>query len=205
MKARAMPKSVMTTRPSVRDEHVVGLEIAVNHAGRVRAGEARADRPRRSRRTRASGSAPSRATSAPSDSPSTSSIVRNLLALVLADVEDARHVVVRDPPRELHLAAEALEDARRVDESLAEHLEGDDLVELAVARAVDAAHPADAEQAEDLVAVGEQRAARAREDARPRLPRRGADRRDQRLALVRDRLVLCERGARGGIDHRGRA
>ena len=60
------------------------------------------------------GERPSRSSSAPSDSPSTSSIVRNLLALVLADVEDARHVAVGDAARELHLAAEALEDASGV-------------------------------------------------------------------------------------------
>ena len=47
----------------------------------------------------------------------------------------------------------ALEQSRtRIDELAAEHLEGDVLIELRVARVVDAPHPPDADEADELVA-----------------------------------------------------
>ena len=63
--------------PVAGEQHVVGLEVAVDHAGGVGAADA-ARRLRRPRRGPApAGSAPERARAADSDSPSTSSMVRN--------------------------------------------------------------------------------------------------------------------------------
>jgi hypothetical protein len=69
---------------------------------------------------------------------------------VLADVEGARDVAVGHAPRELHLLPEARDDARVVQQVAPQHLERDHLVELDVADAVDAPHPAGAEQPEHL-------------------------------------------------------
>ena len=61
-----------------------------------------------------------------------------------------------DAPGELDLLLEALEEGRVAREGLGpQQLQGHDLVELPVARAVHDAHPALAQRAEDLVAVGE--------------------------------------------------
>ena len=49
----------------------------------------------------------------------------DLLAALLADVEDARDVRVRHAPRELHLATKALERAGRAGELRPEHLQRD--------------------------------------------------------------------------------
>jgi hypothetical protein len=97
----------------------------------------------------------------------------DLLAAALADVEDPRHVGVRHPPRELHLAAEALDHPRRAGQLRAQHLERAQLVELEIARLVDVAHSARAEQAEDLIALPDHLVRRLRGGCR-RLGR-GAD------------------------------
>ncbi len=81
------------------------------------------------------GIGPVRARTPCSDSPSTHSIVRNF-AVVIAEVERPRHVPGSDAARELHLLPEALEHAGGVSEITTEHLEGDHLVELHVADAV---------------------------------------------------------------------
>ena len=74
----------------------------------------------------------------------------------LAEVVGPEHVAVRDAPGELDLLLEALEEGRVAREGLGpQQLEGHDLVELPVARAVHDAHAALAQRAEDLVAVGE--------------------------------------------------
>ena len=118
----------------------------------VRGGEALADLPEEGERRSATGSFPSRL-----------SRVREVLALDelhghepdalgLADVVDAQDVLVRDPAREGDLAPEALERHRAVGDVLAEELERDVAVELAVVDQVDGAHAAAAERAHDLVA-----------------------------------------------------
>src|SRR5262249_22500049 len=80
-----------------------------------------------------------------------------LLAAVLADVERARDVGVRDPARELHLLAKPREARRIADELAAQHLERDDLVELEIAHAVDVAHSARADPSEDVVPLADAR------------------------------------------------
>jgi len=152
--------------PALLDEHVVRLEIAVHDARRVRRREPRADRARErgdlferrltlgeERRERLAVDVLHR---------------QELLALVLADVEHARDVLVRHAPRELHLLAKALEHPRRVDELLAEHLQRDDLVELRIACTIHASHPADAYEPEHRIAPAES----LRRERRRRLTRR---------------------------------
>jgi hypothetical protein len=78
---------------------------------------------------------------------------KKAIAVVLPDVERAGDVLVDDTARELHLASKALEHRWRRGELLAEDLQRDRLVELAVARAIDRAHCARPEQLEDLVAL----------------------------------------------------
>ena len=88
-----------------------------------------------------------------------------VLPLGLADVPHAADRRVRDLARHAHLAVEALEALGVALERARQELEGDRLLELQVVGAVDLAHPAAAEQADDAVALGEHRA-RARSDPR---------------------------------------
>jgi hypothetical protein len=75
---------------------------------------------------------------------------------VLPEFVDAADVPVPDLPRELDLAPEAPDHVHRPRDLGAQDLEGDDLVELAVLRLVDDAHPAPAQRLQDLVAPGEE-------------------------------------------------
>ncbi len=148
-----MPKSVITTRPSLRDEHVVRLQIAMHDARRVRRREPRADRARRSRRPRRSGAVRRARGAAPSDSPSTNSIVRNRSPSCspMSNVRATFLCVTRRASFTSWRKRSSISGC--VDELAAQHLQRDDLVELRVARAIDGAHPADAEQPEQLVAT----------------------------------------------------
>ena len=83
-------------------------------------------------------------------------------ALDLADVVDAADVRVRDLAREAHLGVEAREERLVVRDRLRQELQGDGLAELQVVGAVDLAHPALAEEADDAVALAEHRAGRER-------------------------------------------
>ena len=77
------------------------------------------------------------------------------VAAVFTDVVRACDVLVRDPTRELHLAAEPLDHVGRR-QLLLQDLQRNDLVELAIPRAVDRAHRARAEHPEQLVASREE-------------------------------------------------
>src|SRR5262249_44406809 len=130
----------------LREQDVIGLEVTVDHGGRVGGGEAGAD---------AGGDldrAGDREDAFTGDHCGARLSVDDLhgddlLALVLADVEDAGDVLVGDAAGQLHLPPEAIEDTWGVDELATEHLERDDLLELEVLGAVNAAHAAGAEEA----------------------------------------------------------
>src|SRR5207244_3204967 len=76
---------------------------------------------------------------------------------VITDIERANDVLVGDLPRELHLAPESLVHPRELSDLLLQHLERDDLVELAIARAIHGAHPTAPEQADELISPSEDR------------------------------------------------
>ena len=109
---------------------------------------------------------------------------------VLAVLVDAAHVGMGDPPRELDLGAEALRHLGRGGDVPPQHLEGHGLVEHPVVGAVDGAHPASAERAQDLVT--------APDDAPS-----GEDRQD-RPAGEADLGGVVVGGSAGGTDHRSR-
>ena len=81
-------------------------------------------------------------------------------SLDLADVVDAADVGVGDAAREAHLGVEALEPGRLGRELRRQELQGDGLAELEVVGAVDLAHAAAADEADDAVALAEDRAGR---------------------------------------------
>ena len=83
-----------------------------------------------------------------------------VLAVDLADVVDAADVGVRDLARDAHLGVEALEAVLLRSESPRQELQRDRLAELQVVGAIDLAHAAAPEQADDPVALGEHRAGR---------------------------------------------
>ena len=179
--AWAMPKSVTTMRPSLPTRTLSGLRSRWTTLAAWAAAHARADLDDDLRRPRASGSRPRRADEARERLAVDELHREELLPLVLADVERAGHVAVRDAARELRLLPEAREDPGRVDQLAAEHLERDDLVELRVARPVHRTHPARAEEAQDLVAT--------REHLRPGPEDREARRGRLRRARRRERLA----------------
>ena len=91
------------------------------------------------------------------------------LALVLSDVERARHVLVGHAAGELHLTTEPLQHTGGVHELAAENLQRNDLVELRIPGAVDAPHPTYADEADELISGGDQeRDGQARRVARGR-------------------------------------
>ena len=153
--------------PVGRDEDVVGLEVAVDDARRVGGAEPRADRADDLDRA-PDPERPFALEEPPERLPFDELHREEALAAVLADVERARDVLVRHPPRELHLPPEPLEHPRRIDELAAEHFERDDLVELRVARVVDAPHSADADEADELVAPGDEQAGGEADRVEPR-------------------------------------
>ena len=84
--------------------------------------------------------------------------MRNLIALVLADVERARDVPVGHASRELHLATEALERAMRAWRAACLSTLSATTSSSSRSRArYDGSHPAGAEQPEDLVAIRDER------------------------------------------------
>ena len=112
------------------------------------------------------------------------------IAAVLPDVERARDVPVRHASGELHFATKALEHPGRRSELLLQDLERHDLVELAIAGAVDRPHTAGAEHSKDLVATAH--------DGRPVQP--GG--RSAWAWVLRDAGVVPERsedGLRAGV------
>ena len=78
--------------------------------------------------------------------------------MVLADVVDAADVAVRHLARDAHLVVELGEPLRILGDGRRQELQRDALSEAQILGAVDLAHAAAADQAEDAVALGEQRA-----------------------------------------------
>ncbi len=151
--ARATPKSVMTTRSfprstlsGFRSRWITPAACAASSPAQIAATISTAA---------ASGSGPSRAMRVASESPSMSSIVKKRSPSCSPMIERARDVRVRHAARELHLATKALGDSRRVRDLALQHLQRDDLVELAIQNLVDCTHSADAEQTQNLVAVAD--------------------------------------------------
>ena len=133
----------------------------MQHALLVGGGEARRRPAARCRGPCPAGRRPIRRRSDARFSPSTNSIDRKCWPSASADVADAADRRVRDLARHAHLAVEAGRGARRRRSSaVGQELEGDRLLELQVVGAVDLAHPAAAEKADDAVAPAEDGAGR---------------------------------------------
>ena len=96
-----------------------------------------------------------------------------MLAAGFADVVHAAHVRMGDLPREPNFLVEARQPVGAMGDLLRQELESDGLAELQVVGAIDLAHAAAAQQADDAVAAGEHRAGnelRAVERVRRRQP-----------------------------------
>ena len=78
--------------------------------------------------------------------------------MVLADVVDAADVAVRHLARDAHFVMELGEPLRVFGDGRRQELQRDVLPEPQILGAVDLAHAAAADQAEDAVALGQQRA-----------------------------------------------
>ena len=144
--ARAMPKSVTLAWPCVVDDDVVRLEVAVDHAAAV--GEAgggehldpEVDRVLLAERRLLGDHVLERAPG--------QALHRDVVgALVLAAVEDADHVGMRQRGGRLGLAAEALHELDVLGEAPVQDLERDLAAEVGVLGAVDVGHPARADPA----------------------------------------------------------
>ena len=79
-------------------------------------------------------------------------------AVGLADVVDAADVAVRHLARDAHLVVELRERCGSLGDGRRQELQRDRLAEREVVGAVDLAHAAAADQADDAVALGQQRA-----------------------------------------------
>ena len=143
----------------VVDDHVVRLEVAVDHA--VAVGEARGledlradvDHALLCQRRLGGHDVLERA---PREV-----LHRDVVgALVLAAVEDAHHVRVVEAGGRLRLAAEALHELLVLREAPVQHLDRDLPAEVAVLSAVDVRHSAGADPAQDPVAAVDERVAR---------------------------------------------
>jgi hypothetical protein len=135
------------------DDHVLGLEVAVDQAvlvGVVQALQHRADqRDDPGRRHR-------RLDEELRQVGALREVHHHVVHVVeLADVDHPDHVGVAQPARELGLALEALLDLRIGQQPRVQHLDRERAADLDVARLVDHAHRALAEPVQDLVALGE--------------------------------------------------
>ena len=198
-------------RPREVHHDVLGLHVAVHDALRVRLPEGAQDLAGES-----DGVARGQGTTASDEGleavPLDVFHREELDAFGFAQVVDAHHVLVGDAAREDELLLQA-QDGVGVAFG-AQGLEGDDLVELAIAGLVDAAHASFAQDAQDLVPAGEHAAQRAlagaasgggRREAvhgegelRGDLTSRGGRRGHHRRHSARGRG-----GARGGAGFRG--
>ena len=135
--------------PVVRDEQVVGLQVAVDDALVVRGGEPLGDLARvvdgLARRQRAAVQAAAQRFAFEQ--------LRDDVgrAVVDADVVDGQDVRVIELPGGARLLLEAMQPARIRRERLGDQLDRDVAPETRIARAVDLAHAAGAEPADDLV------------------------------------------------------
>ena len=138
------------------DHDVAGLEVAVQHALVVRRGEARAHLARDLDRL-VLGKPPDAAQERGQILAVDVLHGEEVPPLDLADVVDAADVGVRDAARVAHLGVEALDPGRLRGELRRQELQRDGLAELQVVGAVDLAHAAAADEADDAVALGEDR------------------------------------------------
>ncbi len=137
----------------VDQEHVVGLEIAVDDADVVRGGErgrqlADDGRDLGWRQRALTGQAIGQRLAVQplhGDEPA--------VAIVDAEIEQSTDAGVGDPARQHQLAVEPIAGVDAVERH---GLERDPLIEGAIVRLVDLAHPAPAEQGRDAVAIGDQ-------------------------------------------------
>ena len=157
---RATPKSLMKASCALGHQHVRGLEVAMDHLAPVRGREPSARVGARSQRVFGRHRA---------------AVVEQLLerppvdvvhadepaSVVLHEVVDAHDVRARHLAREQDLLAEARERIGPGGELGPQQLERDRHAELLVARAVDHAHAADAEQLLDAEAPRDELARRA--------------------------------------------
>ena len=139
------------------EHHVGGLEVPVQDALLVGGGEAAAELAR---------DVEGLVGGKPADAPHERGEVlavdelhrEEQVVLGLGHVVDAADRRVRDLARQPHLAVEPLESVRLRADAAGQELEGDRLVEAQVVGAVDLAHPAAADQADDAVAAGQHHA-----------------------------------------------
>ena len=106
------------------------------------------------------GRRPMRRSSDDRSSPSTYSIERKTLALGLADVVHAADVGMRDPARDAHFVAEALERRSSSVCGFGQELQRDGLAQPEVVGAIDLAHAAAAQQRDHAIAFGDDQARR---------------------------------------------
>ncbi|MFN8094860.1 MAG: hypothetical protein U0599_22040 [Vicinamibacteria bacterium] len=143
--------------PPAVEHHVRRLEVAVQDAGLVGGGEPRADLPRD-----LEGLVLGQAADAPGERGHVLAVDvlhrEEVLAVRLADVEDAAHRGVRDLAREAHLLVEAGEGGAVPGEGRRQELQRHRLGQLEVVGPVDLPHPAPAEEADDPVAAPDHRA-----------------------------------------------
>ena len=146
----ARPKSRILTSPSLGDEEVLRLQVAVDDAAPVRGGQAARDLLRR-------GSSALRSGSGPRDNRAAQRLaVEQLgdhvrLPVGGADVVDRDDVGIVERRGGARLLLEAVQPVGVGGEVGRQHLDGDVAVEAVVAGAIDLAHPAGAQQADDLV------------------------------------------------------
>src|SRR4051794_3443948 len=149
--APARDPEVRDLQPAVvPDDHVVRLEVAMDHAAPVRERrrledlDREVDRPQLVERRLVADQL--------LQGPPRQELHRDVVgAVVLAAVEHADDVGVLEPRRGGRLAPEALHELAVAGEAAVQHLERDLAAELRVLRAVDVGHPARADAAHDLV------------------------------------------------------
>ena len=149
--ARPARRASRPANGTVLDEHVLGLDVAMNDAIAVRVRERREELERqgggdlgRHRAALLQELAQGRAADELDD--------EVLLGLVgLADVEDLDDVRVAELGHRLRLGVEARDDLARIAQVGMDDLDGDLAPEAAIARAVHGRHPAVADLLEDLV------------------------------------------------------
>ncbi len=141
------------------DHHVGGLQVPMQHAPLVRGREARAELPRDVERLVRR--QPPDALQKGREILAVDVLHREVLLPVdLGDVVDAADVGVRNLPGDADLGVKAIEAILVRGQMPRQELERHGLTELQIVRAVDLAHAAAAEQADDPVALGEDRAGR---------------------------------------------
>ena len=141
----------------VVDQHVGGLQVAMDHGLRVRGAERLGEVVRDLAMTSSTGSRAALVEDLPQRAAVDMVHRQEVQVAVLADVVDAHDVLVRDLAREHQFLLEALEHAR-IRLVGAQRLQGDVDVQPLVVHAIDHAHRADAGETDHAIAAGDQRA-----------------------------------------------